>query len=91
VHQYPTTTTQGATGTGMTIRWQQGPIIDDVANGALPELLVRTLIDRLEYYQHAVSCPQNQQAIALLNEILHLFDQRTRDRYQRGVMGTTQL
>jgi len=89
MHQYPTVTRDGATATGLDVRWQQGPIIGGQFTGASVEVIVRTAIARLEQYQASpTACDENRQAVEHLNAVLGLLDARTRDRYRRGVMGT---
>jgi len=95
MHQYPTYARDGgqmvSTGTGMTIRWQEGPFVEVGLNGSMPEQPVRALLHRIEDLDSRLPCPENREVIAHLNQILGLFDQRTRNRNSRGVLGTSQL
>lgn len=69
MHQYPTFTGATSSGPGMTITWQQGPMADGV-NGAMPELPVRAVIDRLTALEQLQPCQQNHDAIILLHAVL---------------------
>jgi hypothetical protein len=71
------------------INWQHGPIGEDF-NGATVEGVLRAAILRLEDLNRAIPCSENGVAISHLNEALAALDRRTRDRYERGVMGTRQ-
>lgn len=100
MHQYPDyvqeDTPRGrqwvSLGTGMRIVWQEGPLADDPygPNGAMPELPVRAVLQRIEQLNQALPCPQNREIILHLRAVLGLFDQRTFDRNSRGVLGTRQ-
>jgi hypothetical protein len=74
----------------MRIIWQEGPFREswDGPNGAMPELPVRALLHRIEDLDQQIPCPQNRRIIEHLNAILGLFDERTRERNGRGVLGT---
>jgi hypothetical protein len=87
MHQLVDVTPGGAEAEGIAIRWQQGPIGVGL-NGATVEGVVRAALGRLEYYQQTpMRCEQNGRAIVLLNQALAELDDRTRDRYHRGVLG----
>ena len=100
MHQYPTyaregnqmvsTCTTPAGAEVMRITWQEGPFRDNPwgPNGAMPELPVRALLHRIEHLNESLPCPQNRRIIEHLNAILGLFDERTRERNGRGVLGT---
>lgn len=90
MHQYPTLTNGIHSGDGMVIAWQNGPVSEGV-NGALPDLVVRALLERIEEFQKTVPCKENTAIIGHLREILALLDARTRDRYRRGVMGSSEV
>jgi len=92
VHQYPTYAREGgqmvSTGTGMRIEWQEGPFVQAGLNGSMPEQPVRALMHRIEDLDSQLPCPENREILRHLAEILGLFDQRTRERNARGVLGT---
>jgi hypothetical protein len=95
MHQFPSYTPAHdgqpprSEGKGLSITWQNGPFIDTFGpNGSMPEQPVRALIHRIEDLQTTMPCDQNPEIIRHLNAILGLFDERTRDRNKRGVLGT---
>lgn len=76
-------------GKGLRIQWQDGPFAETFGpNGSMPEQPVRALLHRIEDLQRTMPCEQNPAIIRHLNAILGLFDERTRDRNMRGVLGT---
>jgi hypothetical protein len=88
MHQYPDYDMPGvASGPGMMIRWQEGPVAEGV-NGALPELPIRAVLEHMGELQDRVPCDENGRVIRLLHEVLWLLDARTRERHGRGVLGT---
>lgn len=88
MHQYPSLTPDGCQAEGLSVRWQRGPI-GQRFNGASVEVIIRAAIMRLEQYQATeLRCAENADALSHLNQALGALDSRTRDRYQRGVMGT---
>lgn len=89
MHLFPTFKDGIHTGPGLTIQWQRGPL-DRGVNGATPDLVIRALIERFEEFQRTVPCLENAMAIVKLQNVLGLMDDRTKDRYRRGVMGTVQ-
>jgi len=81
------------TGTGIDIKWQEGPLnIDGVRrepNGAFVEDVIKAAVGRLKHYQASkFVCRENALAITKLEEALHWLDHRTKDREDRGVEGT---
>ena len=87
MHQYPSLTPDGCEATGLRVTWQKGPI-GAAFNGASVEVVIRAAIMRLDQYQAwPMRCPDNQDALGHLHAALAALDKRTRDRYQRGVMG----
>jgi hypothetical protein len=88
MRQVPFNTPDGCTGVGMDIHWQQGPIVDNRANGSTVEQPIRAAIARLVDLDQQVPCEENRQAIERLHDALAFLDRRTRDRATRGVMGT---
>lgn len=93
MHQFPDYGEHGdASGPGFCVQWQRGPIAERF-NGATPEggIIIRAVISRLEQFQAGpLRCQENSDAISLLNAALNCLDARTRDRYRRGVMGTSE-
>lgn len=84
------------TGTGMEIRWQNGPLgrgLDRVGpNGAFVETVIAAAKQRLEFFQGSgFACRENSIAITKLDEALLWLDKRTRDREARAVEGTHKL
>lgn len=82
-----------ASGVGMTITWQNGPLGRDgdriEPNGAFVETVIAAALQRIEFYQSGeFKCRENALAITKLQEALHWLDHRTRAREQRGVEGT---
>ena len=84
-----------ATGTGMKIEWQDGPLGRGAdrkpASGAFVETILAAAKQRLEFYQTAsngkYACRENAMAITKLDEALMWLDKRTKDREDRGVEG----
>jgi hypothetical protein len=80
-------------GTGIAIRWQNGPLgrgADRVEpNGAFVEGVIQAALDRLQFYQSTkFNCRENALAITKLEEALHWCQHRTASREVRGVEGT---
>ena len=88
--------TGGATrGTGIEIRWQDGPLgrgpDRKEPNGAFVEGVIQAAIGRLQFYNDSkFRCRENSLAITKLEEALHWLDSRTRDREVRQVEGLHQ-
>lgn len=83
-------------GKGITIVWQNGPLVADGArgepNGAFVEGVIQAAIGRLEHYQESkFACNANAMAIKDLESALKRLAARTRDREARGVEGTHKL
>jgi hypothetical protein len=95
MHQYPTYAHEEgrmvSTGTGLRIDWQEGPFLQVGLNGSMPEQPVRALLHRIEDLNAKLPCAENREIINHLNAILGLFDQRTRARNKRGVLGTADV
>ncbi len=72
---------------GSVINWQHGPIGESF-NGATIEGVIRAAIMRTEELDRVIPCVENRDAAAALQAALHRLDARTRDRHDRGVMGT---
>ena len=80
----------GATGVGMSIVWQQGAMENGV-NGAMPEMPLRAVVARLEYFQRMGPMSEyNQIAIDRINDAIAALNARIADRHDRGVIGTNQ-
>ena len=85
-------------GTGLSIFWQDGPLVVDGVrkepNGAFVETVLAAAKQRIEYYQTAAdgrfACRQNAIAITKIEEALHWLNDRTTERTARGVEGTHQ-
>lgn len=92
--QIPLNTTEVATGVGLDITWQQGPIATvngrQRANGSTVEQVIYAAIFRLEYLDLQVPDMHNREALTSLYAAIGHLEARTRDRARRGVMGTDQ-
>lgn len=82
-----------AYGTGIDIRWQNGPLGRDgervVPNGAFVETVIAMVLERMYHYQDTeFRCRENALVITKLEEALHWMDHRTNDREKRQVEGT---
>ena len=85
-----------ATGCGMKIEWQNGPLGRDgdrkEPNGAFVETVIAAAKQRVEFYQKAkdgkFACTENAKAIEHLTLALDILDKRTKDREARKVEGT---
>lgn len=85
-------------GRGIDIDWQNGPLVHDGTrhepNGAFVEDVLKSCIQRIQYYQTAAegkfACRENALAITHMEEALHWLNHRTADREARGVEGTHQ-
>jgi len=95
MHMYPSYVVENgqkiSTGEGMRIVWQEGPFVEVGKNGSMLEQPVRALLHRIEDLNATLPCPQNREIINHLNAVLGLLDERTRDRHQRQVLGTTHV
>ena len=87
-----------ATGTGMTIFWQNGPLRDPETgettepNGAFVETVLDAVIQRIEHYNETeFRCRENSLAITHLQEAAHWLQARQEERTARGVEGTHKL
>lgn len=83
------------TGTGIDIRWQDGPLgaPDDPdraePNGAFVEDVIVAAILRIEHYQESqFHCVENAVALGHLLAAHEVLKERTRAREDRGVEGT---
>lgn len=78
-------------GTGMEIRWQEGPFLEVGKNGSMLEQPVRAMLHHIAQLESERPCRQNPQIVEHLNAVLGLLDERTRERNGRGVLGTTKV
>ena len=82
-----------ASGIGMSITWQNGPLGRGeeraVPNGAFVETVIAAAVQRIEYYNSTqFRCRENSLAITHLEEALHWLNHRTAAREARDVEGT---
>lgn len=79
-------------GVGLSIIWQNGPIVGGVPNGASLEAAIEAVIQRLEFLNEAsngrFSCKENSEAIRCLRSADTWMQVRTRGRVKRGVEGS---
>lgn len=74
---------------GMTLSFQNGPIVENGVNGITQEALLAVVIDRLRSFQNGpFSCRENSLALTKCEEALNWLHSRTRARMRRGVEGT---
>lgn len=84
------------TGTGLAIKWQEGPLGRDgdrvEPNGAFVETVIAAAKQRIEFYQRGkFACEENEAAISALEVALVVLDKRTKSREARKVEGTHQV
>ena len=82
-----------ASGTGIKISWQDGPLgrgeTRKDPNGAFVETVIDIARQRIQYYQDSkFKCRENAIAITKLEEALLWLNKRTQDREARSVEGT---
>ncbi len=80
-------------GTGLEIRWQNGPLGRDSErvepNGAFVETVIASVVQRIEHYQGTqFKCRENAIAITKLEEALLWLNSRTQRREAQAVEGT---
>lgn len=80
-------------GTGINIKWQNGPLGRDenrlTPNGAFVEGVIAAAADRLRYYQRSkFQCWENARALDMLEAALSILDFRTQKREAQKVEGT---
>lgn len=78
-------------GAGIMILWQEGPIQDDLLNGATVEGVLRACVQRLTELQSEVPSSFNISAMANINQAIGYLEARTQDRHRRGVLGTKEV
>ncbi len=85
-----------ANGTGLDIRWQNGPLGKGTnripANGAFVETVLDAVANRIKFYQESkFKCKENEVALIHINEALSVLDSRTKSRELAGVEGTHEV
>lgn len=80
-------------GTGLQIKWQDGPLGQGedrrFPNGAFVETLIQVAYERLAFYQLSnFNCHQNAFAMDALKDAFFHLESRTKAREERGVEGT---
>lgn len=85
-----------ASGTGLWIQWQNGPLGRGdqrlEPNGAFVEDVIELCVERLKFYQDSkFVCMENDGAIDHLKRALQYLKDRTISREKRGVEGTCDL
>lgn len=73
------------------IHFQNGPVKEHGVNGVTSEALLAILIHRTKILDGNFSCDENKRAITYMENALALFEQRTRDRLNRGVEGQNKV
>jgi len=87
MRQIPNIFPDGVYATGLNIKWQDGPIGDEF-NGASVEVVLRAAAARLTQLNEKQHSIYNMKAISYINSAIAALDNRTRDRFNRGVLGT---
>lgn len=97
-HVYEVKTAIDRTKTGQTIAvlgtivFQKGPIKESGVNGIHNEDLIAVVIDRLQGYQKGdFACEDNGRALVNLYGALANLRNRTKEREDRGVEGTSEI
>ena len=77
---------------GARILFQKGPILENCVNGIQNEDLIAIVIDQLRSFQEGdYPCVENGKALVDLHGALYHLQNRTQERYERGVEGTNQV
>jgi len=72
------------------VNFQKGPIKENGVNGCHHEDLIAIVIDRLQSFQKSsFKCVDNELAIKHLEDALWSLNNRTKNRKERGVEGTS--
>ena len=79
-------------GTGLDIRWQNGPLgrgeDRQEPNGAFVETVIAAAAERIRFYQDSkYNCRENALALTKLEEALHWLNSRTQRREAEGTEG----
>ena len=69
------------------INFQNGSVKENGVNGATSEALLAILIHRTKVLNDNFPCDENKRAISYMENALALFEQRTKNRLNRGVEG----
>lgn len=82
-----------ASGMGMGIIWQKGPLGNGIdrksPNGAFVETVIDAVIKRIEFYQGTkFHCEENIRALLHLKAAAEVLDSRTKARVAQNVEGT---
>lgn len=73
------------------IDFQHGPVKEQGVNGVTNEALLAIAIHRTKILNNSFPCDENKCAISYMENALALFEQRTRDRLNRGVEGQNKV
>lgn len=73
------------------IYFQNGPVKENGVNGVTSEALLAILIHRTKILNGNFPCDENKRAISYMENASALFEQRTRDRLNRGVEGQNKV
>ena len=73
------------------IHFQNGPVKDNGVNGVTSEALLAILVHRTKILNGNFPCDENKRAITYMENALALFEQRTKDRLNRGVEGQNKI
>lgn len=73
------------------IHFQNGPVKENGVNGLTSEALLAILIHRTKILNDNFPCDENKRAITYMENALALFEQRTKDRLNRGVEGQNKI
>lgn len=74
---------------GVSVYWQNGPVIKDEPRGAFVSDVIEIALSRLEHYQDSkLANPHNAEAVEHLKAALAALDARQTDRAKRGVANT---
>lgn len=65
-------------------------LITDI-NGTTSEAVLEMMIDRMNYLQGVIACPENALVISHLTDALQLLNARTAKRVEAGVEGTAEV
>lgn len=70
---------------------QDGPIKENGVNGCQIDDVIRFARDRIQTFQSALPCRENDKALEKLDETLMWLDLRTKNRMLRNVEGTSAI
>jgi hypothetical protein len=75
-------------GIGWCIAWQRGSLQEQGRNGAFLIEILEACLDELEHKHKSFPCPENEEALAALQECLNLLRARIDRRRNTGTYGT---